>query len=124
LNNIWESITEFFSYFQPEYIISYGGLFLLLTIVFIENGLFFGFFLPGDSLMFTAGLLCATKVLPHPIWLVLVSVFITAVAGSLVGYYFGMKAGPGLYNRRDTFFFEKTISKLQKNFTTDMVSEH
>lgn len=116
LSQIWDFVSDFFAYFQPEYIISYGGLFLLLAVVFIENGLFFGFFLPGDSLMFTAGLLCATKVLPHPIWLVLLSVFVTAVAGSLVGYYFGLKAGPGLYSKRDTFFFKKSHLRAAQEF--------
>jgi membrane-associated protein len=116
LSKIWDYINDFFSYFQPEFIIGYGGLFLLLTVVFIENGLFFGFFLPGDSLMFTAGLLCATEVLPHPLWLVLLSVFITAVAGSLVGYYFGMKTGPTLHSRRDTFFFRKSHLKAAEDY--------
>jgi membrane-associated protein len=116
LGDFLNTAKEFLGYFQPEFIIGYGGLFLLLTVVFIENGLFFGFFLPGDSLMFTAGLLCATKVLPHPIWLVLVSVFITAIVGSVVGYYFGIKAGPGLYAKKDTFFFRKNHLKTAAAF--------
>ncbi|MBX7202511.1 MAG: DedA family protein [Bacteroidia bacterium] len=113
---MWHYITEFFSYFQPEFIISYGGLLLLLIVVFVENGLFFGFFLPGDSLMFTAGLLCATKVLPHTLGMVLGSVFLTAIAGSMVGYYFGFRAGPGLYSRKDSFFFRKSHLKAAEDF--------
>jgi membrane-associated protein len=114
-------IVEFFSnamaYFQPEYIIRYGGLLLLLSVVFIENGLFFGFFLPGDSLMFTAGLLTATGVLNHSFIIVLSSVIITAILGSLFGYYFGLKAGSKLYVRKDSFFFRKShIATAEKYY--------
>jgi membrane-associated protein len=116
LNEIWETVKEFFVFFQPENIIRYGGLIFLLTIVFIENGLFFGFFLPGDSLMFTAGLLCATGVLDHPFFLVLFSIFITAVLGNIFGYYFGSKAGRSLYTRKDTFFFRKSHIQTAEQF--------
>jgi membrane-associated protein len=116
LNEIWETVKEFFVFFQPENIIRYGGLIFLLTIVFIENGLFFGFFLPGDSLMFSAGLLCATGVLDHPFFLVLFSIFITAVLGNIFGYYFGSKAGRSLYTRKDTFFFRKSHIQTAEQF--------
>jgi membrane-associated protein len=116
LNEIWEAIKEFFIFFQPENIIRYGGLILLLSVVFIENGLFFGFFLPGDSLMFTAGLLCATGVLDHPFVVVISSVFITAVLGNIFGYYFGAKAGRSLYTRKDTFFFRKSHIQTAEQF--------
>jgi membrane-associated protein len=113
---MWESIQEFFAMFQPRYIIEYGGLILLLTVVFIENGLFFGFFLPGDSLMFAAGLLCYTGVLDHSFELVISSVFITAVIGNMFGYYFGYKTGPALYSRKDTFFFRKSHVKIAEAY--------
>jgi membrane-associated protein len=87
-----------------------------LTVVFIENGLFFGFFLPGDSLMFTAGLLCATGVLDHPFALVITSIFITAVLGNIVGYFFGARAGRSLYTRKDTFFFRKSHIQTAEQF--------
>lgn len=116
MNEIWETVKEFFVFFQPENIIRYGGLIFLLTIVFIENGLFFGFFLPGDSLMFTAGLLCATGVLDHPFFLVIFSIFITAVLGNIFGYYFGSKAGRSLYTRKDTFFFRKSHIQTAEQF--------
>ena len=106
----------FFVFFQPENIIRYGGLIFLLAIVFIENGLFFGFFLPGDSLMFTAGLLCATGVLNHPFALVIISIFITAVLGNIFGYYFGSRAGRSLYSRKDTFFFRKSHIQTAEQF--------
>jgi membrane-associated protein len=116
LNEIWESIKEFFVFFQPENIIRYGGLIFLLSVVFIENGLFFGFFLPGDSLMFTAGLLCATGVLDHSFALVISSIFITAVLGNIFGYYFGSRAGRSLYTRKDTFFFRKSHIQTAEQF--------
>jgi membrane-associated protein len=116
LNEIWESIKEFFVFFQPENIIRYGGLIFLLAVVFIENGLFFGFFLPGDSLMFTAGLLCATGVLDHSFALVISSIFITAVLGNIFGYYFGSRAGRSLYTRKDTFFFRKSHIQTAEQF--------
>jgi membrane-associated protein len=92
---------------NPESIIHYGGIYLLLFVVFAETGLFVGFFLPGDSLLFTAGLLCSTGILAvHPVLLVLL-VIIAAVAGNLVGYAFGKKVGPLLFKRKSGFFFRQ-----------------
>lgn len=118
MQELWDSIQNFFVFFQPKNIIEYGGLIFLLSVVFIENGLFFGFFLPGDSLMFTAGLLCATGVLNHPFELVITAVFLTAVLGSTFGYYFGYKAGASLYQRKDTFFFRKSHLRTAEEFYT------
>ena len=115
---MWESFLEFLNFFQPENIIANGGLILLLVIVFIENGLFFGFFLPGDSLMFTAGLLCATGVLPQPFALVITSIFATAVLGNMVGYVFGARAGRSLFERKDSFFFRKSHIRTAEEFYT------
>jgi membrane-associated protein len=116
VSEIWQSIQEFFGMFQPRSIIEYGGLLLLLTVVFVENGLFFGFFLPGDSLMFAAGLLCATGVLPHPFEVVIGSIFIMAVLGNMFGYYFGKKTGQSLYSRSDSFFFRKNHLHIANMF--------
>jgi len=92
---------------SPESIILYGGIYLLLFIVFAETGLFIGFFLPGDSLLFTAGLLCSTGILVvHPLILV-VLIIIAAVAGNMVGYAFGKKVGTLLFKRKSGFFFRQ-----------------
>ncbi len=92
---------------NPESIIHYGGLYLLLFVVFAETGLFVGFFLPGDSLLFTAGLLCSTGILElHPFLLVLY-IIIAAVAGNMVGYGFGKKVGPLLFKRKSGFLFRQ-----------------
>lgn len=92
---------------NPESIIHYGGIYLLLFVVFAETGLFIGFFLPGDSLLFTAGLLCSAGVLiVHPALLVLL-IIIAAVAGNMTGYLFGKKVGPILFKRKSGFLFRQ-----------------
>jgi len=79
----------------------------LLFVVFAETGLFVGFFLPGDSLLFTAGLLCSAGILEmHPFLLVLL-IIIAAVAGNMVGYGFGSKVGPLLFKRKSGIFFRQ-----------------
>ena len=73
---------------NPQSIIHYGGLALLLFIVFAETGLFFGFFLPGDSLLFVAGLMCGTPIFDVNIYLLVSTVIIAGILGNFVGYYF------------------------------------
>ena len=83
-----------------------AGLLVLLLVVFVESGLLVGFFLPGDSLLFTAGLLINTQDV-LPLWLVLVTVPLAAIAGDQVGYLIGKKAGPHVFNRPDSRFFQQ-----------------
>ena len=80
----------------------YAGLF---TIVFAESGLFFGFFLPGDSLLFTAGFLASQHF--FNVWFLIPLLFLAAVLGDNVGYSFGRKVGPKIFNRQDSLFFHK-----------------
>lgn len=77
---------------------------LLFSIIFAESGLFFGFFLPGDSLLLTTGLLALKGFLD--IWILLPLLFVAAVLGDNVGYWFGAKMGPRLFNREDKPTFE------------------
>ena len=92
---------------NPESIIQYGGIYLLLFVVFAETGLFVGFFLPGDSLLFTAGLLCSGGILAlHP-GLLVILIIIAAVTGNMVGYAFGKKVGPLLFKRKSGVFFRQ-----------------
>ena len=70
-------------------------------------GLLIGFFLPGDSLLFTAGLLVSTDAIDFPIWALCVLVTIAAIAGDQVGYYLGKKAGPAIFKRPDSRFFKQ-----------------
>jgi membrane-associated protein len=95
------------NWLDPDYLISTLGLFGLLAIVFAESGLLFGFFLPGDSLLFTGGLLVADHKLDQPIWLVALLVILAAVAGDQVGYLFGRKVGPTLFRRPDSRLFKQ-----------------
>lgn len=76
-------------------------------IVFAETGLLVGFFLPGDSLLFTAGLFVATGVIDVNIWLLVALVFVCAVAGDQLGYYIGHKVGPAVFNKPESRFFRQ-----------------
>ena len=86
-------------------LIQWGGTLMVCTIVFVETGLFVGFFLPGDSLLVSAGIFAAMGHLSLP-WL-LVAASACAVAGDQVGYWIGRRAGQALYRREDSFFFRK-----------------
>lgn len=92
---------------NPEQIIQTGGLILILLIIFAENGLFFGFFLPGDTLLFTTGLLCSTGHFDVSIYLLLVSISGAAFLGSTFGYYFGERAGKTLLHRKENLFYKR-----------------
>jgi membrane-associated protein len=110
------SVLVFLDSFNPENIIQYGGLTLLLVIIFAETGVFFGFFLPGDSLLFIAGLLCDTEYLDTPIVLLIVLLVVAAVSGSIVGYLTGKWAGDYLVHKKDTFFFKKKYLDITQAF--------
>jgi len=96
------------SLYDPEglkELIRAGGAPLICGIVFIETGFFVGFFLPGDSLLITAGIFAAADVIPLR-WL-LAPVMLCAVAGDQIGYWIGRSAGVALYKRKDSFFFRR-----------------
>ncbi|WP_221394749.1 DedA family protein [Dyadobacter sp. NIV53] len=112
------SIIDFFNYIlNSEEIIRTGGLLVITFIVFAENGLFFAFFLPGDYLVFLAGVFCGTGILDVPILILLVCMFTAAVLGSLVGYIFGKYFGGIFENKKDSWFFKKKhLETTQKYF--------
>jgi membrane-associated protein len=102
------------------WIIEYGGLYILLLVIFAETGLFVGFFFPGDSLLFAAGIYAdelskkfmgippeeaITFGLPHI--LIILMVMIASILGNMVGYWFGRKTGPLLYERKETWIFKR-----------------
>lgn len=89
----------------------YVGLFI---IIFVESGLFFGFFFPGDSLLFTAGFLASQGYLSLP--LLICITFIAAILGVITGYAFGKKVGPSIFNKEDSFFFHKDHLHRTKEF--------
>lgn len=102
---------------NPEFYIKLGGLWGLLFIVFAETGLMFGFFLPGDSLLFVAGIYSDNLVDSFikggvggdfvNLMLLFILVSVCGILGNTLGYWFGRKSGPFLYQRKDNFFFKK-----------------
>lgn len=103
---------------NPESIIQHGGLLLLLLVIFAENGLVVGFFLPGDSLIFLAGLICGTKpeLLSTDITTLTLVMFLAAVAGSLFGYVFGRRVGLKLFERKDSILFKRKYLDITQSF--------
>ena len=96
---------EFLHYIDPKFLVTTFGLISIFVIVFAESGLFFGFFLPGDSLLFTAGLLASQG--HFNILLLWIGCMVCAILGDSVGYAFGKKVGPKIFYREDSFFFHK-----------------
>ncbi|AFK01561.1 SNARE associated protein [Emticicia oligotrophica DSM 17448] len=113
-----EQIQEWFRYLMDsEELIRTGGLITITLIIFIENGIIFGFFLPGDYLLFLSGVFCGTKLLDVPASLLMLCVFLAAVLGSLLGYLTGRFFGENIQTRRDSLLFKKKyISNTHKYF--------
>lgn len=111
---------------NPEFYINNGGLWVMLFIVFAETGLMVGFFLPGDSLLFVAGIYSQKLIasflpggtgndfLDLVILLILVSA--AGIIGNALGYWFGKKSGPFLFHRKDSFFFKQKYLHQAKEF--------
>ncbi|MCK7559918.1 hypothetical protein MKQ70_35295 [Chitinophaga sedimenti] len=122
-----DQIIDFFKHIlNPEWIIDNGGLYFLLAIVFAETGLFVGFFLPGDSLLFVAGIygerLCQSFY-DIPFFLLMTMIAVTGVIGNMVGFWFGQKSGPLLFKRKDTFLLRRNTFTRHRTSTTNMVAE-
>jgi membrane-associated protein len=103
---------------DPNSIIEYGGLWLLLFVIFAETGLLVGFFLPGDNLILLAGILCKARPdLLHVGYFELVTLMIlAAVTGNIAGYWFGRKAGEKLYARKDSWLFKQRQIEVTKTY--------
>ncbi len=95
--------------------IAWGGLAVLVAIIFAETGLLVGFFLPGDSLLFTAGFIAATTDILE-IRSMIVALSIAAILGDATGYWFGRKAGEALYERKESRFFKRAHLLKTKAF--------
>lgn len=100
---------------DPDVLIEAFGTLGVLAIVFVESGLLVGFFLPGDSLLFTAGLLSSTGTLPA-LWILLVTIPLAAIAGDQVGYAIGRKAGPSVFRRPESRFFREEYVERSREF--------
>ncbi len=103
-------------FLNPDYLVRTGGFLILLVIIFAETGLFFGFFLPGDSLLFTAGLLASIGILTTPLILLLVGLTIAGILGNFVGYSFGRAMGIRLFSKEDSFIFKKKYILITEDF--------
>ncbi len=112
-----------------DWIIDYGGLYILLLVVFAETGLFVGFFFPGDSLLFAAGIFLdklSNKFIgvpqddptsfgwPH--MTIIVLIILASILGNIVGYWFGRKTGPLLYERKETWLFKRKHLRRATDF--------
>jgi membrane-associated protein len=113
MESFWQHLHDLTN---AQSILSKGGFFILLAVVFAETGLFFGFFLPGDYLLFTAGLLCASGMFEVNIFTLIISLIIAGVMGNYVGYFFGRRTGPLLFNKHDSFFFKKRHVVMAEQF--------
>ncbi|MFI9308039.1 DedA family protein [Streptomyces triculaminicus] len=102
---------------DANYLIEQFGLIGVLAIVFAESGLLIGFFLPGDSLLFTTGLLVTTNQIDKPLWMVCTLVGAAAILGDQAGYLFGRKVGPSLFKRPDSRLFkQENVEKAHEFF--------
>lgn len=113
MHEFWNSLQHFI---DPEKLLKEGGFYVVLFVIFAETGLFFGFFLPGDYLLFLAGMFVATGKLDVNIYTLIFGLFIAAVLGNFTGYWFGRKTGPVLYDRKDSFFFKKRYLKAAEAY--------
>jgi membrane-associated protein len=111
---MFEAFLEFLK--DPRPFIEWGGLILVTIIVFAETGIFFCFFLPGDYLLFTAGLLTSTNIIKEPIWVVVLAIIGAAIVGNYVGYYFGKSVGKGIYNKKESWFFKRKHVESTEEF--------
>ncbi|CAN5418558.1 DedA family protein [soil metagenome] len=111
-----EHFTTFSDYFNPEALLHFGGVTLLLIIVFAESGLFLGFFLPGDSLLFVAGLMADSKYLSPPVLVIWLLLIVAAVAGAQVGFWFGKNTGNYLEKRKESLLYKRRYLEATRTF--------
>jgi membrane-associated protein len=102
--------------FDSESLIRYGGLFLLFLSVFCQTGLFFCFFIPSGGLLFTAGVFVATGDLHENVFTVCSLLIVASVLGNITGYWFGWKAGPMMYRRKESRFFKRKHLETAEGF--------
>jgi membrane-associated protein len=102
--------------FDPESLISHGGLLIVFLLVYASTGLFFCFFIPSGAILFTSGIYTATGGLQYDIFTVCSLLILASILGNITGYWFGWKTGPLLYSRKDSRFFKKQHLKTAETF--------
>ncbi len=112
---MWEFLKQLT---DPNSIIEYGGVWLLLIVIFAETGLLVGFFLPGDNLILLAGILCKAKPELMKLDFMPLAILMTlaAIAGNSAGYWFGRTVGEKLYARKDSWLFKQSQIEVTKNY--------
>ncbi len=111
-----ENLREFFEILiNSEKLIHYGGLALLLMVIFAETGLVIGFIFPGDALLFTAGLLCGSDLVVS-IWLLLLTAAAAAITGNITGFFTGKIFGQRLLLKKDSFFFKQRYFDKSRDY--------
>lgn len=113
-----ESLTHFGAFFLTDLVDLITGLGIpaILLVIFAESGLLIGFFLPGDSLLFTAGVLVHTGLLNINIFVFILLLFIAAVLGDSVGYTFGRRAGSRVFSKPDARLFKQRYVQEAQSF--------
>ncbi|MGJ1268442.1 DedA family protein [Sphingobacterium spiritivorum] len=111
-----EFLLSFQQLMDAEHLLSSGGFYLVVLIVFAETGLFFGFFLPGDYLLFLAGLFCALNKVDVSIETMYFGILLAGIAGNFAGYWFGYRTGPMLFKRKDSWIFKRKYIIMAEEF--------
>ncbi|HLS96202.1 membrane-associated protein [Sphingobacterium allocomposti] len=113
MQDFWLSFQQLM---DPEYLLSHGGFYIVVLIVFAETGLFFGFFLPGDYLLFLAGLFCALGKIDVDITTMYLGILGAGILGNFTGYWFGYRTGPVLFKRKDSLLFKRKYVIMAEEF--------
>ena len=113
MQDLWLSFQQLM---DPEYLLSHGGFYIVVLIVFAETGLFFGFFLPGDYLLFLAGLFCALGKIDVDIVTMYFVILGAGILGNFAGYWFGYRTGPVLFKRKDSLLFKRKYVIMAEEF--------
>jgi membrane-associated protein len=103
-------------FIDPEWLVRHGGIWIAMLLVYSTTGLFFCFFLPSGGVLFMAGVLIASESLQYGFFPACCLLSMASAAGSITGYWFGRKAGPLLYSRKDSRFFRKQHLRNAESF--------
>lgn len=113
MEDIWNDIAK---WFNPQTIIKVGGVTLFLIVVYAETGLLIGFFLPGDSLQFTAGLMAGIGVIDIELITLVLLAATAAILGDNTGYWIGYNIGKALYNKKETWYYKRSYIVLTRAY--------
>jgi membrane-associated protein len=104
------------SWLDASHLIETFGLLGIMAIIFAECGLLLGFFLPGDTLLFSAGVLVQRETFHEPLWLIILIICVAAIAGNQVGYEIGRRGGPAVFKRPESRFFRPEYVERTSHF--------